>query len=108
VRSASAATSSPRRRRWFSRREILDRKGVVLVTAGLLPLLGGVFNLVIFCYGLKTQGAKIAWVAVGGIVLCAVIAFVIKATAGNTEFFTSRGGKDADEVREVEFDAAGD
>jgi amino acid transporter len=93
---------------WFSRREILARKGAVLVTAGLLPLLGGLFNLVIFAYGLKTQGSTIAWVAVGGVLLCVLLAFLIKATAGGTEFFTSRGGKDEDEVREAAPDAVGD
>jgi amino acid transporter len=80
---------------WFSRRELLAGKGRVLFTAGLLPLVGGLFNLVIFAYGLKTQGSTIAWVAIAGLVVCAVIAFVVRATAGREHFFTSRGGRSA-------------
>jgi hypothetical protein len=58
-------------------------------------------------YGLKTQGATIAWVAVAGVLVCVVIAFVIRAKAGNSEFFTSRGGKDTDVAKELELDATG-
>jgi amino acid transporter len=79
---------------WFSRRELLERKGRVLITAGLLPLIGGLFNLVIFVYGLKTQGAVIAWVAAAGVVLCIAIAFWIRHQSRNEAFFTSRGGRD--------------
>jgi amino acid transporter len=79
---------------WFSRREILARKGSALLTAGLLPLVGGLFNLVIFVYGLKTQGSTIAWVAAAGVVLCIVIAFIIRYRAAGEPFFTSRGGRD--------------
>jgi amino acid transporter len=78
---------------WFSRRELLAGKGRVLFTAGLLPLVGGLFNLVIFAYGLKTQGSTIAWVAIAGLVVCVVVAFVVRAKAGGEYFFTSRGGR---------------
>lgn len=79
---------------WFSRRELMERKGRALITAGLLPLVGGLFNLVIFVYGIKTQGSIIAWVALAGIVLCVAIAVVIRRRAGDESFFTSRGGRD--------------
>ncbi len=79
---------------WFSRNEILQRKGRALITAGLLPLIGGLFNLVIFVYGLKTQGAVIAWVAAAGVLLCVVIAFWIRHQSADAAFFTSRGGRD--------------
>jgi amino acid transporter len=82
---------------WFSRREIMERKGRALITAGLLPLAGGLFNLVIFVYGLKTQGKTIALVAVAGLVVCVVIAFVVRSKAGEEKFFTSRGGREDDQ-----------
>jgi amino acid transporter len=90
---------------WFSRAEILAHKGRVLLTAGLLPLIGGAFNLVIFAYGLKTQGRTIASVAIAGVVLCVVVALVVRVKAGREEFFTSRGGKD--EVPSAEAPSAG-
>jgi amino acid transporter len=79
---------------WFSRRELMERKGRTLITAGLLPLVGGLFNLVIFVYGIKTQGSIIAWVALAGIAACVAIALVIRRRAGDESFFTSRGGRD--------------
>jgi hypothetical protein len=82
---------------WFSRRELLAQKGRTLITAGLLPLVGGLFNLVIFAYGLKTQGTTIAVVAAVGVVVCIVLAVVIRGAAKNEAFFTSGGGRtDAD------------
>ena len=78
---------------WFSRRELMERKGVTLLTAGVLPLIGGLFNLVIFVYGLDTQGSTIALVALAGIVLCVVLAFVVRARARAQTFFTSDGGR---------------
>ena len=73
------------------------RKGRALITAGLLPLVGGLFNLVIFVYGLKTQGKTIALVAVAGLVVCVVVAFVVRSKAGEEKFFTSRGGREDDQ-----------
>lgn len=81
---------------WFSRKEIMRSKGVIILTACILPLVGGLFNLVIFGYGLKTQGNVIAIVAAVGVVLCIVLAFIIRALRGNQSFFTSRGGREYD------------
>lgn len=79
---------------WFYRRELAAAKGRLLITAGLLPLVGGLFNLLIFGYGLKTQGTTIALVAAVGVVVCIVLGFVIRRTAASEEFFTSRGGRE--------------
>ncbi len=78
---------------WFYRRELIASRGRMLITAGLLPLLGGLFNLVIFAYGLKTQGTTIAVVAAVGVVACIVLGFAVRAKARNETFFTSRGGR---------------
>jgi hypothetical protein len=56
-------------------------------------LLGGLFNLVIFGYGLKTQGTAIAVVAAVGVVACIVFSLAIRVKARNEAFFTSGGGR---------------
>ncbi|MHB1433678.1 MAG: APC family permease [Streptosporangiaceae bacterium] len=91
---------------WFSRSEIIARKGRALLTAGLLPLVGGLFNLVIFIYGLKTQGNTIALVALAGLIICVVIAFIVRARARQEAFFTSRGGRDEPASAEAPVPAA--
>lgn len=91
---------------WFYRRELMQRKGVALITAGLLPLVGGVFNLAIFVYGLKTQGKIIALVAAGAIVVCIVLALIIRQAGASQPFFTSHGGRDSEPAADLAVAAA--
>lgn len=53
-------------------------------------------HLVIFVYGLKTQGKTIALVAAAGLVVCIAVALVVRSSAAGENFFTSRGGRDDD------------
>jgi hypothetical protein len=53
------------------------------------------------------QGSTIAWVAIAGLVVCAVIALVVRTTARGEHFFTSRGGRDEATTDEAASAAAG-
>jgi len=46
-------------------------------------------HLVIFVYGLKTQGKTIALVAAAGLVVCIAVALVVRSSAAGENFFTS-------------------
>lgn len=62
---------------------------MTFLVTGILPLLGGLFMGVIFFYGLTTQTASVAWVAVAGVALAFVIgAFVVWRAAPTSPFFT--------------------
>lgn len=71
---------------WFYR-EHITTSGSAFVFSGILPLVGGVFMLVIFAYGLTTQIAAVSIVAAVGVVLIYVAAAVIRQTASGSPFF---------------------
>jgi amino acid transporter len=72
---------------WFYRDELREKPSTIPVV-GVLPLVGGLFMGAIFFYGLTTQKAIVAWVAVGGVVLAYVLGFVIRYTARSSPFLT--------------------
>ena len=61
---------------WFYRAELRGRPGRILLF-GVAPLLGGLFMGTIFFYGLTTQKAVVAYVAVAGVALAYVLGFII-------------------------------
>jgi hypothetical protein len=71
---------------WFYREHITNSVSA-FVFSGVLPLLGGVFMLVIFAYGLTTQIAAVSIVSAVGVVLIYVAALVIRLTASDSPFF---------------------
>jgi len=72
---------------WYYRRLIMtSTRNFVL--SGLLPFVGGLFMLVIFAYGLKTQPSQVSIVAAALCVACIVVAFVARAVAGRVPYFT--------------------
>jgi amino acid transporter len=72
---------------WFYRAH-LRRSAVTFLALGVLPLLGGLFMGVIFFYGLTTQKAVVAWVAVAGVALAFGIgALVVWRAAPTSPFF---------------------
>ena len=72
---------------WFYRSQLSS--GRALLIQGVLPLIGGLFMGVIFFYGLTTQAAAVALVAIGGVVLCYLVAIVIRLTRQDSPFFAS-------------------
>jgi amino acid transporter len=73
---------------WFYRTQ-LTRSFKEFLIGGLLPLVGGLFLLVLFIYGLTTQAKAVAVVSAVGIVLVYVLAIVIKRVRPNSPFFTA-------------------
>jgi amino acid transporter len=71
---------------WFYRAELRGSLSS-LALVGVLPLLGGLFMGAIFFYGLTTQSAPVAWVAVSGVALAYVLGFIIRQTARSSPFF---------------------
>jgi amino acid transporter len=72
---------------WFYRAHV-TRSAVTFLALGVLPLLGGLFMGVIFFYGLTTQKAVVAWVAVAGVALAFGIgALVVWRAAPTSPFF---------------------
>jgi amino acid transporter len=71
---------------WFYRAELRGNAGSLLLV-GVLPLIGGLFMGGIFFYGLTTQSAPVAWVAVSGVAIAYVLGFIIRQTARSSPFF---------------------
>jgi amino acid transporter len=73
---------------WFYR-AYLRRSAVTFLVLGVLPLLGGLFMGAIFFYGLTTQSATVAWVAVAGVALAFILgALVVWRAPADSPFFT--------------------
>ena len=73
---------------WFYR-AYLRRSVVTFLVLGVLPLLGGLFMGAIFFYGLTTQTATVAWVAVAGVALAFILgALVVWRAPADSPFFT--------------------
>ena len=72
---------------WFYRAYVL-KSVVSFLVLGVLPLLGGVFMGAIFFYGLTTQSATVAWVAVAGVALAFILgAIVVWRAPADSPFF---------------------
>lgn len=72
---------------WYYRRLIMtSTRNFVL--SGLLPFVGGLFMVVIFAYGLKTQPSQVSIVAAALCLACVVVAFIARAVAGRVTYFT--------------------
>jgi amino acid transporter len=73
---------------WFYRARLRGSIGNLLLL-GALPLIGGLFMAVIFFYGLTTETAVIAWVAVGGLVLVYALGFIMRKAVPSSPFFVA-------------------
>ena len=71
---------------WFYRAD-LRRSLSQPSWSGVLPLIGGVFMGAIFFYGLTTQSAPVAWVAVAAVLISYLLGFIIRQTARSSPFF---------------------
>jgi amino acid transporter len=71
---------------WFYRAELRGRPARIALV-GVLPLIGGLFMGAIFFYGLTTQKAVVAWVAVGGVALAYVLGLIIWGVARSSSPF---------------------
>jgi archaellum biogenesis protein FlaJ (TadC family) len=56
---------------------------------GVIPVVGGLFMLAVFIYGLKTQAHIVSWVTVIILVVVFSLGFIIRAARPNSEYFTS-------------------
>jgi hypothetical protein len=75
---------------WFYR-AFLRRSVGTFILVGVLPLLGGLFMGAIFFYGLTTQSATVAWVALAGVALAFILgALVVWRTPADSPFFAER------------------
>jgi VIT1/CCC1 family predicted Fe2+/Mn2+ transporter len=61
-----------------------------LLVSGLLPLLGALFNLVVFVYGMIKQAHQVSIVAGGLVVLCFVWAILARLTSKAPYFTEAR------------------
>lgn len=91
---------------WFYREHLTKSVGTFLLS-GLLPLIGGVFLLVIFAYGLTTQPAAVSVVSAVGVVLMYVVAMFIRRTSPNSPFFVELAERKRLGHRGADFPAAG-
>jgi amino acid transporter len=72
---------------WFYRVNILKDGVGTFLLGGVVPLIGGIFCLVMFLYGLKTQSHAVAIVSGVAVVLCYVLGMVIRALRPKARFF---------------------
>jgi len=89
---------------WFYRAELRGRPARIALV-GVLPLIGGLFMGAIFFYGLTTQKAVVAWVAVAGVALAYVLGFIIWRLARTSSPFLlglKSSGRPAPEVETAE------
>jgi amino acid transporter len=71
---------------WFYRSHLRQSVGKFLLLGGL-PLLGGLFMLFIYIYGLTTQLKVVAWVSIVGIVLMYLLGYLVKLLRPDAPFF---------------------
>ena len=70
---------------WFYRSQ-LTKSGRSLLLGGILPLIGGGVMLVLCIYGMTTEAGVVTGVALGILVLCYALAFIIVRTAKDSPF----------------------
>jgi amino acid transporter len=73
---------------WFYRDHLRHSANRFLVL-GVIPILGGLFMLAVFGYGLKTQAHIVSWVTVIILVIVFALGFIIRAARPQSEYFTS-------------------
>lgn len=71
---------------WYYRRLITTSARNFLLS-GLLPFIGGLFMVVIFAYGLKTQPSQVSIVAAVLCVACVAVALLARMVAGKVPYF---------------------
>lgn len=82
---------------WFYRAQ-LRHSASKFFGLGLLPLIGGLFMLFMFVYGLSTQAPAIRWVSVVLLVIVFGLGLIIKSTRSDAKFF-----QDLQESRKADF-----
>jgi len=73
---------------WFYR-DHLRHSAERFVVLGLIPVIGGLFMLAVFIYGLTTQAHIVSVVAVIILVIVFALGFIIRALRPDSEYFTS-------------------
>jgi amino acid transporter len=70
---------------WFFRGQLTTSARAMLL-GGILPLLGGGLMLILCIYGMTTEAGVVTGVAVGIIVLCYAVAFIVVRTVKDSPF----------------------
>ena len=73
---------------WFYR-DHLRHSAERFFVLGVIPILGGLFMLAVFLYGLKTQTHIVSVVAVIILVIVFALGFIIRGVRPDSEYFTS-------------------
>ena len=73
---------------WFYR-DHLRHSAERFVVLGLIPVIGGLFMLAVFIYGLTTQAHIVSVVAVIILVIVFALGFIIRGVRPDSEYFTS-------------------
>ncbi len=92
---------------WFFRSQ-LSKGGRTLFLGGILPLLGGLLMLILCIYGMTTETGVVTGVALGIIVLCFVVAFLIVRFVKDSPFLDELQRRRAAGVSGPEEEPAGE